>query len=576
MNKPSNPSRTAAENIAAAVQEALTKAGKTAPPIPLKENGRVDLGPVPPTEVDAMPALLRSLTTLMRLRGKTISPQFLYSGLAGVKAVTPGVCLRSAEKSGLRSRIQQRDTLSSISPLTLPCILLLKDDRSCVLTELTETEATVILPEFGETPQTVSVEKLQEEYTGYAIFGSVDSQPDKRVDSMRPRPGKRWFWDAIRHYTPIYRHALFASIVINCIGVVSPLFVMNVYDRVVPNNAIDTLWVLALGILIAYAFDFLLRSLRSNFVDIAGRNADVVISSMLVNKVLTMRMDAKPESTGALVNNLREFESLREFFSSSTLLACIDLPFLVIFLVLLGFIGGPLVILPLLAMPVMFGAGILLQAAAKRSAEKNYAEGMHKNALLTEMVNGLETVKCCMAESRMQRMWETVVEHSAQSGIQSKRYASLAVTMSTLITQVVTVFMVVWGVYRISSGEMTMGGLIGCNILAGRAMAPLMQMAGLLTRFQNSRISLHSLNMLMELPSEDEQCASSIEFGPLEPSFTMESVSFAYPGADRLALDGVTLHIKAGEKVGVIGRMGSGKSTLASCSSASISPRKGR
>ena len=226
---------------------------------------------------------------------------------------------------------------------------------------------------------------------------------------------------------PIYRHVAFASVVINLIGVISPLFVMNVYDRVIPNNAVDTLWVLAIGILIAYLFDFLLRNLRSYFVDVAGRNADVVLSSRLVQKVLTMRLDAKPESTGALVNNLREFESLREFFSSSTLLAFIDLPFLVVALLLLGYIGGPLVILPLCAIPVLIITGIVLQEAGKRTAEQGYKQNMQKNALLVELVNGLETLKACMAESRMLHLWEQVVGVSAKAGqkIQQSRHHHL-------------------------------------------------------------------------------------------------------------------------------------------------------
>ena len=515
------------------------------------------------------------MSTLLRLRGKGVSAQFLYSGLAGVQKVTPGECLRAAAKAGLHGRILHRPALTDISSLTLPCILLLQNSRSCVLTALTGQEATVIFPESGEDPQQVSQEALAAEYTGYAVFGAVDSPADKRIDSLRRPQGKRWFWDAIGHYGPIYRHAAFASVVINLIGLGSPLFVMNVYDRVVPNNAVDTLWVLAIGIILAYLFDFLLRSLRSHFVDVAGRNADVVISSMLVDKVLTMRMDAKPESTGALVNNLREFESLREFFSSSTLLTCIDLPFLFLYLLLLGFIGGPLLILPLTAMPVMLVAGVMLQSMAKRAAEQGYAQSMHKNALLTEMVNGLETLKCCMGENRMQRIWETVVEHSAQANNETKKYGALAVGFSTFITQFVTVAMVVWGVYLISAGDLTMGGLIGCNILAGRAMAPLMQMAGLLTRFQNSRISLDALNMLMQLPSEDRQGQSSVEFGPLAPAFTLEGVSFAYPGAERLAVENVSLHIAPGERVGIIGRMGSGKSTLVRLLIGLYQPRDG-
>ena len=395
------------------------------------------------------------------------------------------------------------------------------------------------------------------------------------MEKLRLAKGKRWFWDVLLYYMPIYRHVAFASVVINLIGVISPLFVMNVYDRVIPNNAVDTLWVLAIGILIAYLFDFLLRNLRSYFVDVAGRNADVVLSSRLVQKVLTMRLDAKPESTGALVNNLREFESLREFFSSSTLLAFIDLPFLVVALLLLGYIGGPLVILPLCAIPVLIITGIVLQEAGKRTAEQGYKQNMQKNALLVELVNGLETLKACMAESRMLHLWEQVVGVSAKAGSVAKKYNNLAITISTLVTQAVSVGMVIWGVYRIADGTMTMGGLIGSNILVGRAMAPLMQIASLLTRLQNSRMSLQALDLLMQLPSEGQNDNEYVEFGKLDASFSFEDLAFAYPGAERLALTDISVFIKPGEKVGVVGRMGSGKSTLGKMLIGLYQPRDG-
>ncbi len=529
---------------------------------PAKPVANMESAKVTPADVDFIPPLLRSLSSLLRLKGRSISPQFLYAGLSGATEATPSECLRAATRAGLATRVVERPELKDISPLTLPCVLLLENNRSCVLTAIKDQVATVIFPEFNEEPQQINVESIAKEYTGYAIFGATDNPIDKRIETFRTPKGKRWFWDAIRHYGPIYRHAAVASIAINLIALASPLFTMNVYDRVVPNNATDTLWVLTLGIGLAYVFDFLLRTLRNHFVDLAGRNADVVISSMLVDKVLTMRLDHKPESTGALVNNVREFESLREFFSSSTLLSCIDLPFLVLFLVFLGFIGGPLIIIPLIAMPILFGAGILLQSLGKRAAEKSYAQNMHKNTILTEMVGGLEALKCCQGETRMQRMWEAIVESSAQANIETKKYSSLAVGFSVFITQVVTVSMVVWGVYLIAAGELTMGGLIGCNILAGRAMAPLMQMAGLITRYQNSRISLDALNMLMETPSENTRSDSSVDFGPLDPTFTFEDVSFTYPHAARTAVEGLNLRIAQGEKVGIIGRMGSGKSTL--------------
>lgn len=531
------------------------------------------MGPLRPSDVDFMPGLLRSLAVLLRLRGKVVSPQFLMSGLTGNK-VTPQACLRAARKAGLSGRIVFRPELDEIPSLVLPCILLLTHDRSCVVTSIRDGKAEVVFPETSEAAQTVALEDLKQDYSGYALFAAVEAAPDDRAERLSIAHGKRWFWDVLRYYAPIYRHVALASVVINLIAVGSPLFVMNVYDRVVPNNAIETLWVLAIGIII-YMFNFLLSSLRTHFVDVAGRNADIVLSSSLVEKVLSMRMDAKPESTGALVNNLREFEQLREFFSSSSLLACIDLPFLVIFLLLTGFIGGPLVFLPLAAMPLMLGLGLLLQQRSRRSAEASYKQNMQKNALLVEIVGGLETLKSCMAESRMQKLWESVVGLSAQSNSEARKYNNLAVTVSMLITQLVTVAMIVWGVYRISEGLMTMGALIGCNILVGRTMAPLLQMASLLTRLQNSHVTLKALDMLMLLPSENQVEKTCMDFGMLRPSFTMENVSFAYPHQERLALDRVSLRIEPGERVGIIGPMGSGKSTLSKLLIGLYQPKEG-
>ena len=553
----------------------VPKSAQQAPPAPMPEPDlfasdaappRLDRRrppPLLPSEVKYMPLLLRSLATLLRLKGKTVSAQYLMAGLAGSPNITAEACLRSAARCGFNGQVLFRPRLEDISTLTLPCILLLKNDHVCTLLRLDAENADIILPEHGEEVKRVRLEDLAAHYSGFAVFGALESRLDARIEKLGLTRKKNWFWGVIQHFSPIYGHVVTASLIINLVAVASPLFAMNVYDRVVPNHATATLWVLALGIGVAYIFDFMLKTLRTHFVDTAGYNADVILSGLLLDKVLTMRMDAKPESTGALVSNLREFESLREFFSSTSLLALVDLPFLLIFLGFIYFIGGPLVILPLVAMPLMLSAGMLLQWRAKQAAEHSYRHNMQKNALLTEIVGGLETVKSSMAEARMQRLWEEVVSISAEASRESHRQHSRAMAISTTITQLVTVAMVVWGVYLINDSKtLTMGGLIGCNILLGRAMAPLLQLAALLTRLQNSRVSLAALNTIMDLPSENQDEQVGMDFGPLRPAFSLENLSFTYPGAERLTLDRINLHINDGEKVGIIGPMGSGKSTL--------------
>lgn len=529
--------------------------------------------PLAPADVDLIPPLVHSLVSLLRLRGKVLSPTFIMGGTSS--KVTPAACLRMVRRAGVVGHIARRNSLASFSQLILPCIVLLKGERSAVVISLDESTAKVIFPEFDEEIVDVSLENLQEEYLGYAIFLTLEKQAEHRVSSLKLGHEKRWFWDVLLHYGPIYKHVVVASIFINLVGIAGSLFAMNVYDRVVPNNAVDTLWVLAVGVTLAYTFDFILRNLRAYYVDVAGRNADVVLSSRLVEKVLTMRFDRKPESTGVMVNNLREFESLRDFFSSGTLLTFVDIPFLFVFLVLIGFIGGSLVFVPLTVVPLMLLSGLYVQHKARRAAEAGFKQNMHKNALLVEMVNGLETIKCSMAENRMQQVWENSVGASALSSSQARSYATLSSTIASGLTQMVTVAMIVWGVYAISAGNLTMGGLIACNILVGRAMAPLMQLSSLMNRIQQSRLALKSLDLIMEIPSENTDERLHVDFSTLRPGFFVEDVSFSYPQSQRLSLENVNVRIAAGEKVGIIGRMGSGKSTLGKLLAGLYEPAQG-
>ena len=529
--------------------------------------------PVAPGEVDLMSPIVHSMATLLRLRGKQLSPQALMGGRA--HKANPATCLRAARRLGVDGRILRRDELEEFTSTILPCILLLHHERSLVLLGVEDGVARVIMPEFGEDATTLPLETLRADYTGYAIFATPVHQRDSRTESLHLFSGKRWFWDVIWHYWPIYKHVAVASVLINAVGITGSLFAMNVYDRVVPNNATDTLWALALGVGIAYLADFILRNLRSYFVDVAGRNADVVLSSTLMDKVLSMRFDAKPESTGALVNNLREFEALRDFFSSGTLLTLVDLPFLLFFLGIIAFLGGPLVFVPLLAVPAMLGMGLWVHWRIRSHAESAFKENMQKNAFLVEAINGLETIRCTMAENRMLHAWERLVGASALASSHSRRYSTLASTLASALSQMVSVGIIVWGVYLIAAGSLTMGALIACNILVGRAMAPLMQLASMLSRVQQSRMALRALDVIMDSPSEDADLQNSVNFGTLPPSLTLEGVTFAYPRSQRPSLENVSLHINAGERVAVLGRMGSGKSTLSKLLLGLYTPEQG-
>lgn len=520
---------------------------------------------IEPSDVDFVPPLIQCLAMLFKLQGKPVSASFILSGLPVTEAkLLPSALIRAARNGGMNAKIAHRAAVHEISPLTLPCILLLRHNKCCLLLNYDEKAAEVIFPETGEGPVQVSLEELNKEYTGYAFFGKLEGRLDKRASEIKLVKAKRWFWDTLLNFFPIYKHVFLASVVVNLLTACSPLFFMNVYDRVVPNgrDAFDTLWALAVGIALVYLFDFLLRNLRSYFVDVAGKNADMVLASRLMSHLMNVKLDDKPDSTGSLANNLREFDSLREFFGSTTLLALVDLPFLFVFLFIIAYIGGPLVVVPLAAIPIVVGAGFLSQFSFERAAEANYKETTQKNALLIEIINGIETVKTSLAEGRMQHAWENVVSMSATSNSRIKMFSNLTLTISVLATQMVSVLLIIWGVYRIDEQLMTMGALIACNMLAARAMAPLSQIASMLSRLQQSRMTLKSLDALMQLPVERPEDKQYIDFGYLKAALSLDKVYFKYPNTERFAIEDVSLNINAGEKVGIIGRMGSGKSTV--------------
>jgi ATP-binding cassette subfamily C protein LapB len=516
-----------------------------------------------PKDIDFQPPLVICLSIISRLMGKPVSSATLKAGIPQQEGViTAASIVRAAERIGITAKTVYRPGVRNITKLVLPCILLLRGGNACVLLDTQDNVAQVVVPGHGMDETEMDLNLLEEEYTGYAILCHRKSTLDKRASELKLIKTKRWFWGVLLRFWPIYRHVIGASIMTNLIIVASPLFVMNVYDRVIPNNAVDTLWALAIGIAIAYLFDFLLKNLRSYFVDVAGRNADVLIGSRIMQHLMSARLDHMPESAGAVANNVREFESLREFFSSSSLVALIDMPFLLLFIGVVHYIGGPLAWPIFVAVPVVVLFGLFLQIPFQHIIESHYKESTQKNALLFEIVQGLETIKTSMAEGRMQARWENVVGMSALSNSRAKVMANLSITFSVYITQMVSVAIVIIGVYLISKGELTVGGLIACNILAGRAMAPLSAVAGLLSRFQQSRMALGALDMLMDMPSERPDDKETFHYGSVEPSMDLENVFFSYPGTDKAVLSDVNLHIKPGDKVGIVGRTGAGKSTL--------------
>lgn len=519
---------------------------------------------IPPGDVTWDAPLLICLSTLCGLMQRPMSTSALVSGLPMDKAgFTPALFIRAAERAGLLARLVKRK-LEQISPLNLPCVLVLKGGNALVLTKVRSTgEFEVISPEGERAKTTIRTADLEKEYAGYAIFAKVENIADVVVDEFADIHQGSWFWRVIARLWPVYSHVIIASLVVNLFAIASPLFAMNIYDRVVPNNAVETLWVLAIGVGVVFAFDFLLRTLRAYFVDSAGKSADIVLARHLFAHVLSMQYDKRPASTGAFASNLRDYEQVRDFITSATLIALIDMPFALVFVAGVYFIAGPLALIPIAGGILIILIGLAIQLPLKRSVQKTQHEAAQKHAVLVESIEGLDTLKINAAEGRAQHLWERVVGQSARTATTVRLLSSTAVHASLAISNIVYVGVIVAGVYAIKEGELTVGGLIAASILASRAMAPMAQVAGLLGRLHQSMSSLRALTRLMRLPTERPADRRFISRSNFRGQIEFKGVSFQYPDQKISALDKTAFFIDAGEKVGIIGRIGSGKSTIA-------------
>lgn len=508
--------------------------------------------------------LLSCLETIAGILGNPTSSTALKAGLPLEKGyLTPSLFVRAADRIGLSARLIHKK-LEQITPYTLPCVLLLEGDKACLLVGIDYENQSyeVVFPETGRGLVQLAKEDLKNFYSGNAFFVKKQYRYDQRSADLVVDKPRSWFWGTLKKSSAIYFQVALAAIFINLFAIASPLFTMNVYDRVVPNSAIETLWVLSIGILLVFIFEFILKMLRVYFVDTAGKKADILLASRLFETIMTMRLASRPKSSGAFANEVREFESLREFFSSATLVAFIDLPFVLMFLLTIYLLGGLLAIVPIVAIPIIIGGAYLFHAPLTDWVRRTFREGAQKHALLVEAINGLETIKSFAAEGRMQKNWERFVSQSADSSKALKFFAALAMNYSGLIQQSAYICVIILGVHLIAAGDITMGALIACSILTSRALAPLAQMVSLMTKFNQSMTALKVLDEIMKLPSERPKGKNFINRPLLKGKVEFKNVSFSYPDRDDKALIDINLKINAGDRIAFLGRIGSGKSTI--------------
>ncbi|MDY1017846.1 type I secretion system permease/ATPase [Pseudomonas coleopterorum] len=506
--------------------------------------------------------LLDGLLTLCSLHHKPASRAMLTTGLPlPSQRLTADLLPRAAARAGLQGRVLQRN-LDQIPSIALPAMLMLKDARCAVLLGWEGETARLLLSESDGGEVRVARETLAQDFTGRVFFAQPQHKFDVTNGSLIPR-AHSWFRDTLKRSRWLYADAIAASLVINIIALAAPLFVMNVYDRVVPNQATATLWVLAVGICGAYLFDLLLKGLRSLCLDLAGKKTDLIISATLFERIVGMSMKNRPARVGSYAQNIHEFQGMRDFLTSLTLTSLIDLPFTILILLVIALLGGHLVWIPIIAFPLALGIGHFLQKPLTKTLERTMALAAERQSSLIETLGGLDAVKVNNAESERQYQWEQTIGTLSRLELRVKTLSSLAMNITLLIQQLAGVAIIIFGVYQIIEGNLSMGGLVACYMLSGRALAPLAQLSGLLTRYQQAKVTMVSVDQMMELPQERNFDERPMSRQVLQGAMEFRNVDFTYPNQQNQALHGINLTVRPGEKIGIIGRSGSGKSSLA-------------
>ena len=504
------------------------------------------------------------LHVITRLHGRPVSMSALLAGMpvAGDR-FTPVDFVRAAAFHGFAAQVVRRRLLKLSDP-TLPVTLLFKDGGACVLTRfLSDEKVEMVMPESGFGAREIPLADLEANYSGYVVFTQPALEPaaSKEHDGVTPRK-RGWFWRTLLSYTPYYMESIVAGVLVNLLTVAGSLFVMNVYDRVVPNNATETLIVLATGTAIAGGFEFLARTLRAYFLDVAGKKADLVLAGQIFAQALGIRMAARPPSAGVFAAQLREFEAVRDFITSVTLTAVMDLPFVGFFIFVVALIGGPLYLVPLIAVPVVLLVGLIAQWPLSIATHATLRDSSQRHGLLIESLEGAEMLKAMRAEGLMLRRYEDYTALAGLSSNHARMISTVVVNFSVLVQQLVTIGVVIWGVFLIGEGDLTIGALIASVMITGRALAPLQTVASLMMRYQHARASYGTLNRLMKQPVEREPGQQFTRRSEIRGEIAMQGVHFVYPNTKAASLEDINFSIAAGEHVAILGKIGSGKSTL--------------
>ena len=521
-----------------------------------------------PRETSSLPGggpLAASLTLIAALHGRRISRDALLSGMPMENGVlTPALFSRAAKRAGLASKII-KSPLERINGLLCPAVLILGGSRACVLTAIDAAaeRVSVIFPgEMDEGTAELSFETLRDIYTGYVIYLKPQFKFDERAGADDKRRKGHWFWETLATEKNIYRDVIIASLLSNIFAFAMPLFVMNVYNRVVPNNAVETLWVMAIGVFIMITADFALHMARGYLTDLAASRTNTRLSADMMEQVLSMRSEARPASVGSMVNSIQGFDSVRSFISSATVFAYVDLPFSIFFIIVIAVIAWPLAIPILIGGLLVLAEAVMVQKQMRELSETTNRASSLKNATMVESLVAIESVKTQNLESTVQNRWEKTVAHLEAANVKMRLLSSAVISWTQWINVTISIATMVIGVYLIRANAISMGSLIAAYMLSSRAMMPISRVAGLLMQYYSTSRSLSALDDIMNKETEHEEGVTFLSRPDIAGGIQFRDVGFAYPEQERPALSALNFTVKPGEHVAIVGPIGSGKSTL--------------
>ena len=460
--------------------------------------------------------------------------------------------------------------IKKIKKLHCPCIIFSKSDEAIIVEEISDAGLLVTVNPITDERSNISRKEANDLLNDYVIL------IQKPLIKKSLRSKNSWFWGSFSNSKWLYFQVALAAVLTNFLGLSTSLFIMVVYDRVVPNEAIESLIALTIGVVIALAFDFIIKMLRASFVDRAGKRADGKMARLIFDKLLIIKLDERNQNTGALASIVKEFDTLREFFTSATLIAIVDLPFVFFFIWVISLIAGPLALVPLIAVPIVIFTGAIVQPFLATLAAGSMESSMSKQSVLVETLNGLETVQATGSGRLMRRRFEEASETQSEIGLKNRALSQFAINSAASVQQFAQIATIFYGVFLIKDGTITMGAMIAAVILGGRTLAPLSQLASAMSRANGARQAFKSISGVMnDLATNEDNHSSRLSRPVLKGSIELKNVTYGFPGSQIPVINDLSLKIPSGQKIAILGRMGSGKSTLARMISGLAQPNSG-